>query len=163
VDGQRRKPVWRELDDATLLAYLRQALREHETPPPRVVELAKASFALHRLDAELAALVADSLDEVTGPRVRSVRAPQLVCFESGDLAVEVELVPGGAGWRLVGQLDPSGSARIELRRPDGSSGAAVDADRRGRFALDVSGPGPISLLCRRPGRPVVVTAWVLLG
>jgi hypothetical protein len=138
VDGQRRKPVWRELDDATLLAYLRQALREHETPPPRVVELAKASFALHRLDAELAALVADSLDEV-------------------------ELVPGGAGGRRVGQLDPSGSARIELRRPDGSSGAAVDADRRGRFALDVSGPGPISLLCRRPGRPVVVTAWVLLG
>jgi hypothetical protein len=163
VDKPRREPDWRELDDATLLAHLRQALREHESPPPWVVELSKACFALRRLDAELATLVADSLDEATGPRVRAVHAPRMVSFASGDLTVEVGLAPGSEGWRLVGQLDPPDPARIELRRPTGSPGTVVDTDRRGRFTLDVTEPGPVSLLCHRQGRPAVVTTWLQLS
>ena len=163
MDKPRREPDWRELDDATLLAHLRQALREHETPPPWVVELSKACFTLRRLDAELATLVSDSLDEATGPRVRAVRAARMVSFASGDLTMEVGLAPGSEGWRLIGQLDPPCPARIELRRPAGSPDAVVDADRLGRFALDVTEPGPVSLLCRRPGLPAVVTTWLQLS
>jgi hypothetical protein len=151
------------MDDEALLGYLRQALLGQRPPPSGVVALAKASFGLRRLDAELAALVADSLDDTTGPRVRTVGAPRIVSFESADLTVEVELAPTGTGWRLIGQLDPPEPARIELRRPTGVSPGSVDADRRGRFALDVAESGPVSLLCHRLDRPPVATTWVLLG
>ena len=162
MDQQRPGPVWGELDDATLLEYLRQALRHHEQPPAAAVELAKASFGLRRLDAELAALVADSLQATSGPRVRSLRAPRLLSFEAEGLAVEVEAVPAEPGWRIVGQLEPPGVAEVELRRVTGPS-VVADVDEYGRFALDVAGPGPISLFCRRDGLPDVATAWVLLA
>lgn len=169
-DPQRRGPQWQELDDATLLSYLRQALRASEEPPPHVVQLAKASFGLRNLDAELATLVADSLDAATGPRVRSLRAPRMLSFEAPGLTVEVELTPTGSGWRLVGQLDPPGPARILLRgataasaQTDPSGLGAVDADRLGRFALDLVEAGPVSLLCQRQGERPVVTTWLLIG
>lgn len=169
VEGPRREPNWRELDDATLLIYLRQALRTTEGPPPQVIELAKASFGLRNIDAELATLVADSLDEATGPRVRSLRAPRMLSFEAPGLTVEIELTPTGAGWRLIGQLDPPGPARIRLRgviatSPTGVPGVGeAEADRLGRFALDVGEAGPVSLLCQRQGERPVVTTWLLIG
>lgn len=163
MDKSQREPLWRDLDDETLLGYLRQALLGQQPPPAGVIALAKASFGLRHLDAELAALVADSLDDVTGPRVRTVGAPRMVSFESADLTVEVELAPTGTGWRLIGQLDPPEPVRIELRRPTGVSPVSVNADRRGRFALDVAESGPISLLCHRLDRRPVVTTWVNLG
>jgi hypothetical protein len=163
VDEPQRGSVWRDMDDATLLMHLGQALRGHEQPPAHLVELAKAGFGLRRLDAELAALVADSLDDLTGPRVRSVRAPRMVSFEAPGLTLEVELTPAGAGWRVVGQIDPPGPATVRLRGTTGVSDVTADADRLGRFALDVAEAGPISLLCQRPGERPVVTTWVLLG
>lgn len=163
MDDAQRGPVWRDMDDTALLVHLGQALRAHEEPPPSVVALAKASFGLRRLDAELAALVADSFDELTGPRVRSVRAPRMVSFEAQGLTIDVELTPTGSGWRLVGQLDPPGPATIQLRDIADVSGVSADADRYGRFALDVAESGPIGLLCRRPGERPVVTTWVLVG
>lgn len=170
MNEQRREPVWSELDDAALLQYLFQSLRHHEHPPRSLVELAKASFGLRHVDAELAALVADSLDEATGPRVRSVRAPRMVSFESRHLAIELEAAPTGSGWRIVGQLEPAGEARIDLLRSVASPAPTVDADRSpvdadrlGRFAVTVTDPGPLSLLCHRPGCPDVATSWILLG
>lgn len=157
------RPVWSDLDDRALLDHLRRALRRHEVPPAAVTGLAKASFGLRRLDTELAALVADSFDTVAGPRVRSLRSSRLVRFESGDVGVELEASPDGPGWRIVGQLDPPGPAGIELWQPTGPTGPAVDVDPLGRFALDVHGPGPISLHCLRTGRPDVATAWILLA
>jgi hypothetical protein len=162
VNEPKRHPVWHELDDATLLGHLRRALHDREPPPARVVALAKASFGLRDLDADLAALVADSSQDAVGPRVRSVRAPRMLSFEAGELAVEVEMAPAAEGWRLVGQLDPPGPARVELRRPTGPH-ITVDADQRGRFTLDVADPGPVSLRCYRTGQPAIVTAWVLLS
>jgi hypothetical protein len=163
VNERRSRPVWNDVDDQALLGHLRRALRRHAEPPAAVVDLAKASFGLRRLDAELAALVADSFDTVAGPRVRSLRASRLVSFESAELAVELEASPDGPGWRIIGQLDPPGHARIELWQPNGPTGHAVDADPLGRFALDVPGPGPISLRCHRAGLSDVATAWVLLA
>lgn len=163
MNEQQREPVWSELDDATLLQYLSQTLRHHEQPPRALVELAKAGFGLHRVDAELAALVADSLDGTASPRVRSTRTARMVSFESAHLAVELEAAPTGSGWRIIGQLDPAGEARIELRRAAASTGPVVDADRLGRFAVTVAEPGPLSLLCHRSGHPDVATSWILLG
>lgn len=162
MDEQPTGPIWNQLDDATLLEFLRQAFGHHEQPPESVVALAKSSFGLRRLDAELATLNADSLTDAIGPRVRTGRTARIVSFESADLTLELESTPAGSGWRIVGQLEPPTPARIHLLHPGKPTESSVDADGRGRFALDVTGPGPLSLLCRRPGRPDVVTAWLLL-
>ena len=162
MDEQSRGQAWSQVDDATLLEYLRQSLRHHEQPPQSLVDLAKAGFGLRGLDTELAALVTDSLTDTTAPRVRSAPTARMVSFEATDLAIELEATPAGSGWRLVGQLEPAAPARIRLLRPGGSGESLVDADALGRFALDVAEPGPLSLLCRRPDRPDVATAWILL-
>lgn len=162
MDEQPPGPIWSRLDDATLLKYLRHALGHHKQPPESVVDLAKASFSLRRLDAEIAALSADSLADTTGPRVRAARTARIVSFECADLALDVESAPAGSGWRIVGQLEPPAPAQIHLLRPGKPVESIVEADVLGRFALDVAEPGPLSLLCQRSGRPDVVTAWILL-
>jgi hypothetical protein len=166
VDEQPPERVWSQLDDATLLEYLRHALGHHEQPPESVVDLAKASLGLRHLDSELATLSADSLTDTAGPRVRAAHTARMVSFESTDLALELESAPTGSSWRIVGQLEPPTRARIHLLRPGRPDAvpaeSAVDTDVLGRFALNAAGPGPLSLLCRRPGKPDVVTAWILL-
>lgn len=168
-------PHWQDLDDATLLAHLRTALRAHEECPAEVVQVAKASFILHDLDTALAALVADSLTAAAGPRTRSAAAPRLLTFRAEDLDIELELMPTPDGWRMIGQLSPAEPVRIQLRRPPGNPAAGrppegsdpaadgVDADAYGRFALDAGAAGPVSLIIRRPRRRPLATSWVLLG
>jgi hypothetical protein len=171
-------PHWQDLDDATLLAHLRIALQAHEECPTQVREMAKACFTLRDLDTALATLVDDSLT-VVGPRVRSTATPRLLSFRAEDLEIEVELMPTPDGWRLIGQLSPAESVRIQLRRPpvnpatgriapqssapeiEGIEGG-VDTDAYGRFALDADAGGPVSLIIRRPHGRSLATSWVLL-
>ena len=47
-------------DDDHLFASLKEALREAEETPPRFVEMGKAAYAWHNIDAELADLTYDS-------------------------------------------------------------------------------------------------------
>jgi hypothetical protein len=128
-----------------------------------VTQLAKASFGLRRLDAELASLVDDSVDGVVCRQMRSAPVIRMVRFEASVLTIAVELAPTGSGWRLLGQLDPPWPATVELRRFIGGSVIVTEADRLGRFSLDVSEVGPACLLCRRINKQDVVTSWVLLG
>lgn len=168
-------PHWQDLDDDALLAHLRIALRAHEECPAQVVQVAKASFTLRDPDTALAALVADSLTAVAGPRTRSAGAPRLLTFRAEDLEIELELMPTPDGWRMIGLLSPAEPVRIQLRRPpaapaggrppEGSGRGAdgVDADAYGRFALDAGAGGPVSLIIRRQRRRPLATSWVLLG
>jgi hypothetical protein len=153
-----------EVDDDQLLAALAEVLGTSAPPPNWSVELAKASYDLRAVDAELARLTSDSGLASAHSALRSPAAPRLMVFDADDLSVEIEIEPGaGAGrWRLVGQLTPAAAARIQVRQPRAEA-FWVDADDLGRFAVDQLRDGPLSLLCVRPGRRSAVTAWTAIG
>ena len=170
------------MNDATdpaerLLARLRTLFAEADPPPPELMELARQSFALRDLDAELARLVEDSEQSLDDPATRgplAVRSPgtvpqprqltfQVVGPHGGDeIVIAVQVEPVGAHRRLTGHLAPQGPARIEVRQPALRQPHRVDADHRGLFVIDGVLPGPMSLTCHRAGAPAVATQWILV-
>ncbi|GAA2503294.1 hypothetical protein [Winogradskya humida] len=164
-------------EDGPLLARLEAMFSEADPAPAEAVALAKASFILRSLDAELAALVEDSESESAEPagsRAMAVRGPgaapqprqltfQVVDERGHDevvIAVQVEAV--GARRRLTGHLAPQGPATIEVRQTASAQARSVDADGRGLFIIDDVLPGPMSLTLRRAGSPAVATQWTLV-
>lgn len=151
-------------EDEALLRRLAQMFDE-DPLPSEAIELAKASFGLRTIDAELAALTADSYVDSAAFAVRaggSADEPRLLTFEAGDLAVEVEARVTGAHRRLLGQLIPAAPARIEVRQAGAPETRSVHADDLGRFVIENVNPGPVSLTCHRPGRRSVATEWTAL-
>jgi len=159
--GDSEQAAWlSDLDDEQLIAALREVLTAVDPPPQRSVDLAKDSFCLRMIDAELAALVDDAELALT----RGAEAPRLAVFDSGDLGVEIEVIPGPRprSWQLIGQLLPPVAARIRIRRqPDEQS--SVTADDLGRFMIDQLPAGPLSLAIEVEGRSPVVTDWIAVG
>jgi hypothetical protein len=151
-----------ELDDQELIARLAELLEDAEAPSWSA-ELAKASYGLRAVDAELATLSSDS-GLTAGSGMRATAAPRLAVFEAAGLSVEIEIEPAARSglWRLVGQLTPAGPARIGIRR-HGDAVSWTDADDRGRFSADQLPGGPLSLRCERPGQPAAATEWIWIG
>jgi hypothetical protein len=151
-----------ELDDQELIARLAELLEDAEAPSWSA-ELAKASYGLRAVDAELATLSSDS-GLTAGSGMRAGAAPRLAVFEAAGLSVEIELEPAARSglWRLVGQLTPAGPARIGIRRHDGAV-SWTGADDRGRFSADQLPGGSVSLRCERPGQPPAATEWIWIG
>jgi hypothetical protein len=149
-----------QFDDEGLLAALRQMLG-HEQSPDWSVDLAKASYALRTVDAELAVLTSDSALASAQSVVRSTGSPRLAVFDSADLSVEIEIEPGtrADSWRLIGQLIPATAARIGIRQQQAEP-VWVDADDRGRFTAYDLVHGPLSLICERSSMRTTVTAWI---
>ncbi|BCJ48678.1 hypothetical protein Asp14428_01530 [Actinoplanes sp. NBRC 14428] len=167
-----------EPTDERLLTRLGELFGRADPPPADAVELARQSFVLRTLDADLAALVEDS-EEATGDaavhrQAMAVRDPgtapqprqltfQVIGPHGRDevvIAVQVESV--GPRRRLTGHLAPQGPARIEVRQPAVPQPRRVDADGRGLFVIDDVLPGPMSLTCRRAGVAPVATQWTLV-
>ena len=153
-----------ELDDEGLLAALHEVIGHDEPVPDLSADLAKSSYGLRDADAELAVLASDSGLATTPSMVRSAAPSRLVVFETGDLSVEIEIerAARAGSWRLTGQLTPAVPARIRVRRQQAEP-AWVDADDRGRFAVDHLPAGPLSLVCVRPALPAAATEWILVG
>jgi hypothetical protein len=161
-NGAGPQPLDRTADDDALLARLAGMFREEDPPPAAAVELAKQSFGLRALDAELAALTADSRLDQPAVAVREGRSdagPRLLTFESAELVVEVEVSGSDEHRRVLGQLLPPGPARIEVRQPAAPAPRWIDADDHGRFVIEDLDPGPVSLTCHQPGRRSVTTEW----
>ena len=150
-------------DDDELLARLAATLRGAQQPPADVAELARASFGLRDLDAQLAELVADSAVDVPAGVRSSPEAPRLLTFAAADAEVELQVVRAEDGWTVLGQVVPPGPAlvRAEPAAP-GEAVVVADADQLGRFAFDLPSGGSWRLVCTRDGRTLVATAWVLL-
>jgi hypothetical protein len=155
-------------DDRDLLAWLGETLREAEPPPEHVMELARQSFMLRTLDADLAELVEDSdLDRGPGVAVRGLTRPRLrqLAFQFSDgqnddeLVIAMEVEPRGQRRRLTGHLSSRRPAEIEIRQPATPEARQVDVDHLGRFVIDDVLPGPMSLTCRRAGARPVTTEW----
>jgi hypothetical protein len=152
------------LDDEGLLAAVREMLGRDEPPPEWSVDLAKSSYGLRAVDAELAALTSDSGLATAASSVRSGTAPRLVVFDTGDLSLEIEIEPSTpvGSWRLVGQLVPASAARIQIRQ-QGAEPVWVDVDDLGRFAADHLAGGSLSLTCMREGTRAAVTEWIAIS
>jgi hypothetical protein len=152
------------LDDEGLLAAVREVLGREEPPPDWSVDLAKSSYGLRAVDAELAALTSDSGLAAASPGVRSGTEPRLAVFDTADLSLEIEIEPStrAGSWRLVGQLIPASPARIQIRQPRAEP-VWVDADDLGRFAADHLPGGSLSLACIREGSRAAVTEWIAIG
>ena len=140
--------------DDDLLGELRAAVRGAGTPTPAMAEAARAAFSWRTVDAELAALVSDSLvDEPAGVRGASA-GPRDLVFEGRELSVELARDEDC----LVGQLVPAGPGQVSLLGPDGEVDRTV-ADEFGRFRFERSVSGPTRLRCATASG-VVVTEWV---
>jgi hypothetical protein len=143
--------------DDILLERLRRMLDGTDVVPAHVREAARAAWAWRNVDAELAALVSDSL---TGAAPVRGRAARLLSYEAGEIVVEIEVTETGEGIRLVGQIVPPQPARVRVEQPDG--GVDLDADELGRFATGELPHGPVRLVCTPGGGTPVRTEWAIL-
>ena len=149
-------------DDA-LLGDLRRLLGEIDPVPEHAQIAARAAIEWRTIDAELAALVSDSMVDEPLLAVRGVAEARMLTFEAAELTIELEAEPAGDDTlRIVGQLVPPQAAQIAIRH--GDELIATHADERGRFVAGGVGSGPISLRCRLDGETgegrLVETAWL---
>lgn len=144
--------------DEELLAQLRAAGTVADGPPEVVLAAAKAAFGLRALDAELAELVADSLE--SGSLVRGATTVRLVTFEAAGVTVDLEVTPEGERHRLLGQL--SGASGRPVQLDAGGRQWRVAVDELGRFAVDDVAAGPLRLRCTSAAGVPVVTSWLTI-
>ena len=139
-------------DDDRLLAELGDAVRDRRAVPERFVEIARASFAWHDVDVELAAMRYDSASSGLPAGVRAgpsdVRA---LTFEAARVTLEVEL----SREALVGQVVPPQSGSAELWA-DGADPLTVVVDENGWFHLGLPPTQPFRL-CVRTAAGTVLT------
>ena len=147
--------------DRQLLDQVRAALDAHDPVPPSVTDAARASLTWLTVDAELAALAADSALTATG--VRSTDASRVLTFECATGVIVLEVTATGHTRRIVGQADRA--AHLTVRHAgDSRDGIEIDTDEHGRFQVENIAAGPVSLHCvfaDAPDAPVVTT-WVLV-
>ena len=107
-------------DDEQLLAPLRTAVRAQEAVPAEWIEMGRAAYAWHSIDAELAELTRDSaLGVGASAPVRSEAATiRSLTFSSAHLTIELEVTGEG----LFGQILPPREGTIEIQTPAGSAG-----------------------------------------
>jgi hypothetical protein len=152
-------------EEEELFRRVAEMLSPQLDPPAMVTELARQSFGLRTVDAELAALTADSAEAGTAAAVRRSGVPgvpRLLSFQTPGLLLELEVAPAPGGRRILGELMPPGPATIEVRQPQEDGPRRVETDEEGRFLLDGVRPGPFSLTCRRIGLAPVTTEWTTL-
>lgn len=145
-----------------LAAELREVYDAVDPVPPEVLAVASGAIAWRSIDADLAALVADSAD--TDDRLAGVRdggGARLVTFEADGVVIEVEVAETGDTRRLLGQVIPAATASVVVETPAATT--AVDVDALGRFSVTGVGRGPVRLTCRlRDGDHHVVTSWITI-
>ena len=148
------------LDDGPLLAALRAAIEARAAVPAAFVEAGRNTYAWHNIDAELASLSYDSLQDAgQAAALRSEDASvRALTFQSARFSIEVEITDDA----LFGQLIPPqpGAAEIQTR-----SGPTVTApiDDAGCFSFERRPAGPFRLRCRTEAQADVRTGWVAIS
>lgn len=146
----------RPQEEESLLSLLRRGLDQSDASPADVIEFAKAALSWRNIDADLAQLSYDSIDDSTS--VRGVATSRMLAFESGELTIDLEHEP--VSGHLMGQLDPAGQMTIELHVLD--TVLVTESDELGRFFFEGIQAGPFALVVSLEGDEVVKTQWVIL-
>jgi hypothetical protein len=151
-------------DDDDTERDLRAAQDLVDPVPAHLLDRAVGGFAWRTIDADLAALVFDSVTEpatVRGAgldRAGGGAQPRLLTFRADASTLEFELTPAGATLRLVGRVSPAAPGELELRAGTGT--VVVTPDDLGRFSTADVPPGPLQLRWRPTGGRAVVTEWL---
>lgn len=140
-----------------MIGRLRRGLEHSDPVPTNVSEFAKALFTWRDIDAELAELSFDSIEEDIPAGVRSVAAGRMISFQTGRWLVDIEY--DETTGTLMGTISPHSEATVELH--SGVARFSVGTEDS-HFAFDVVAPGPISLVITFADGPVVKTNWVIL-
>jgi len=143
-------------EEVRLLSLLRRGLDQTDSSPADVIEFAKAALSWRTIDADLAQLSYDSIDDSTS--VRGVATSRMLAFESGELTIDLEHEPLSGD--LMGKLDPAGQMTIELHVLD--TVLVTESDEFGRFSFEGIQSGPFAVVIRLEGAEVVKTQWVIL-
>lgn len=138
-------------------------------PPVEAVEAAKESYGWRVLDAELARLTRDSLVAADPIRTRTEAEPRTLTFEAGDRTVEVDVIAGPDGRRVVGLLEPAGGADVAVLVDEMDAPAPVTATVTATSSTDALGRFVVPLPRRRvlmslqftfPGGSILRTARI---
>jgi hypothetical protein len=148
-------------DDESLVADLRELLETVDPVAEQARFAARVAIEWRALDAELAALVHDSVVDEPALALRGDAGPRALAFEATALTIELEAAYDAEGdIRLCGQLIPPQPAHVCVRHRDGLISAR--ADDRGRFEAAGLAPGPLSLRCRLRDARLVETATLTI-
>lgn len=143
-----------------LLEELRGLVNRIDPVPDDVTAFARASLGWRRIDAELAELLSDSaLDSDALALTRGARV-RTVTFRSENLDIDLEIHEADPDVRILGQLAPPATAKIDVQRDDASIAATVEADELGRFRIELAERGRIRLRVARESGPPVETSWL---
>ncbi len=105
-------------DDEALLARLRDVAAEVDPVPEFVLEAARAALSLRTLDADLAELVRDSWEDRSSLiAVRGEGDVRLISFETGPVAVELQVTERDGLRDLVAQISGAHVAQAEVETP----------------------------------------------
>ena len=158
MTGRHEPPTEPELD--ALAERIRRAAADRDPVPRSVLDHAVHALELRDVDAELAALVADSHAQAEQGDLALVRGPataRLLTFEVPGVVVELEVTGSGDRRALQGQVAGVAGADLTLEHPGGA--VAVEPDEHGRFWVDTLPAGRLRLRLVSTGRRVT-TAWV---
>jgi hypothetical protein len=146
------------LTDDELLEALQRAVSARKAVPDDFVTAAKAAFAWHNIDAELARLTYDSRDAehalATRTEAASIRA---LTYTSGRLTIELEVTQNS----LVGQIVPAQPAVISVL-PRAGDELVITADEIGCFSVEPIPVGQFRLRCRTSAGVEIMTGWITL-
>lgn len=143
--------------DDNLAAWLGRVLAHRDQVPQEVIRAAKASGIWRTVDAELALLLYDSVLDEESAGVRG-GASRLLTFTSARVTLDVEIL--GPDRAVVGQVDGTGPAQVEICYSDGA--VAVDTDASGHFMHARGRAGPMSVRITDAAGAVVRTEWVVI-
>lgn len=151
-----------EVEDALFMEELRRA---HAAPEPTTDEIratARALNANRRHGALLAELEEDSADCLTGGlrETPTLADTRYAWFHDSTVTVRLEIIAFDGRRDVVGHVTPVPDAPVLLQRTDDTSSHPVDSD--GAFTARGLARGPLSLLVRPPGSPMVATRWITM-
>jgi hypothetical protein len=147
----------REWSDDELLAAVK-GLSDSQVPFG-ANETAMELFTWRTVDAELAALTADSALE-TPAGVRAASAARTLTFAAQEVQVIVQITETTGQRQMLGQLVPGRPAQVLVRQ--GEVVHTVEADDLGRFVINELGPGGLLSLRCSWSEGAVTTDWVLV-
>ena len=121
------------ISDDELGERLRTMFATDDPVPSAAIEAAKAAFGWRNIDAELAALISDSLTAAVPAPVRGT-PPRLLSFATEAVTIDLEVTAEDGTARILGQLAPAQPAEIVVDYIGGQR--TTEADPMGRFSVD---------------------------